>query len=98
MVPDIAYRHDEYNADMTRQLPWRLADADIDGAGSEVGEETVDGRVSVEVQHRLAEFVGRRAEGRNVERQRARPGLLAEDVRDRFLDVQPALDVVAADA
>lgn len=27
MVPDIAYRHDEYNAGMTRQLPWRLADA-----------------------------------------------------------------------
>lgn len=27
MVPDISDRHDEYNGGMTRQLPWRLADA-----------------------------------------------------------------------
>ena len=27
MVPDISDRHGEYNAGMTRQLPWRLADA-----------------------------------------------------------------------
>jgi len=27
MVPDISGHHDEYNEGMTRQLPWRLADA-----------------------------------------------------------------------
>lgn len=27
MVPDITNHHDEYNGPMTRQLPWRLADA-----------------------------------------------------------------------